>query len=253
MIVMLKLSKIVGEFMDKEIIITAKDIANRKKKYNNLKLILSIIFIILILAFIILSVIYNGGKFTVTLDPALALESGIVIYDDPEIKEGKRKLTAKNLEFMDNISIDWIPQNIDNESNGTHNGENYIAYTFYIENQGKEVINYWYSVVIDDVIKNVDEAARVMIYLNGERSLYAKINSYTKEAEKDTKVFFSDEEAVLEQRRDFKPGDIDKFTVVIWLEGDDPDCVDSILGGEIKMHMEIREEHKEQENGKEEK
>ena len=45
----------------------------------------------------------------------------------------------------------------------------------------------------------------------------------------------------------------DKFTVVIWLEGDDPDCVDSILGGEIKMHMEIREEHKEQENGKEEK
>ena len=39
---------------------------------------------------------------------------------------------------MDNISIDWIPKNIDTESNGSHNGENYIAYTFYIENEGEK-------------------------------------------------------------------------------------------------------------------
>ena len=33
---------------------------------------------------------------------------------------------------------------------------------------------------------------------------------------------------------------------MIWLEGDDPDCVDALIGGEIKMHMDIREEHIEQ-------
>ena len=165
---------------------------------------------------------------------------------DELIKESKRKLSARELEFMDNISIDWIPKNIDTESNGSHNGENYIAYTFYIENEGEETINYWYSIIIDDVIKNVDEAARVMVYLNGDRRVYAKVNSYTNEPEKDTLPFYSKDEAVLEQRKDFKPGDIDKFTIVIWLEGDDPDCVDNILGGEIKMHMEIREEHKEE-------
>ena len=238
----------------KEVVITADKIKKRKKFYKRTKLIVFIILLILIFSFIILSIVYNGGRFTVTLDNNFALKSGIILYETEEFQNDQtRKLYAENIDFLDNISIDWLPKDIDNEKDGSHNGENYIAYTFYIENQGKEVINYWYSVVIDDVIKNVDEAARVMIYLNGERSVYAKINSYTKEAEKDTKVFFSDEEAVLEQRRDFKPGDIDKFTVVIWLEGDDPDCVDSILGGEIKMHMEIREEHKEQENGKEEK
>ena len=231
--------------MNKEIVLTADQIYGRKKRFKNIKIILSIALIILILAFIILSIIYNGGRFTITLDPTLALESGIVIYDDPEIKEEKRKLSAKELNFMDNISIDWIPQNIDNEQNGSHNGENYIAYTFYIENKGTEVMNYWYSVVIDDVIKNVDEAARVMIFLNGNKTVYAKKSSYTGEPEKDTKEFFSAEEAVLEKRENFSPNDVDKFTVVIWLEGDDPDCVDSILGGEIKMHMEIREEHKE--------
>ena len=51
---------------------------------------------------------------------------------------------------------------------------------------------------------------------------------------------------VLENRTDFKPGDVDKITIFIWLEGDDPECVDNILGGEIKMHMEIAEEHLEE-------
>ena len=35
---------------------------------------------------------------------------------------------------------------------GDHNGKNYIAYTFYVENTGKENINYWYEVIVDDVV-----------------------------------------------------------------------------------------------------
>lgn len=229
--------------MAKEVVVKASTIAKRKKRYQKTKLTISIVLLILIFSFIILSVIYKGGRFTITLDPRLSTDNRIVIYEDNEIKESKRKLVARDLDFMDNISIDWIPQNIDTEANGSHNGENYIAYTFYIENEGEETINYWYMVLIDDVIKNVDEAARVMIYKNGEKTVYAKTNSLTKEAEKDTKPFFSKDKAVVEQRNRFAPGDVDKYTIVIWLEGDDPDCTDNILGGEIKMHMEIREEY----------
>ena len=229
--------------MAKEVVVKASTIAKRKKRYQKTKLTISIVLLILIFSFIILSIIYKGGRFTITLDPRLSTDNRIVIYEDNEIKESKRKLVARDLDFMDNISIDWIPQNIDTEANGSHNGENYIAYTFYIENEGEETINYWYMVLIDDVIKNVDEAARVMIYKNGEKTVYAKTNSLTNEAEKDTKPFFSKDKAVVEQRKRFAPGDIDNYTIVIWLEGDDPDCTDNILGGEIKMHMEIREEY----------
>ena len=91
---------------------------------------------------------------------------------------------------MYNISIDWIPSNINNESDGSHNGDNYIAYTFYVANQGNESIDYWYSIIIDDVIKNVDEAVRVMIFLNDEKTVYAKKNSYTGMEEKDTNSFW---------------------------------------------------------------
>ena len=230
--------------MAKEVIVNAKKIKKRKKIFKITKISLACLLLFLIFIFIILNVIYKGGKFTVSLDKRLALDSKIVLYEDDEIKEEKRKLEARDLEFMDNISIDWLPQNIDNEANGSHNGENYIAYTFYIANNGEEIINYWYSVIIDDVIKNVDEAARVMVFLNGEKTVYAKKSSYTNEAEPGTKAFYSKDTAVLEQRNSFSPGSIDKFTVVIWLEGDDPECNDNILGGEIKMHMEIRGEYK---------
>lgn len=128
-----------------------------------------------------------------------------------------------------------------------HNGDNYIAYTFYIENMGDETIHYWYRVYIDDVIKNVDKAIRIGIYLNGEKTVYAKANERTSAPEKGTVAFKDAETALLVQRKNFKSKDVDKFTVVIWVEGDDPDCIDDLLGGEMKMHMTITEEHIKQE------
>lgn len=234
--------------MAKEVVVKAEKIYSRKRKYGNIKIIISILLLVLTLFFIILSIIYKGGKFTISLDTRLARENEIVIYENHILPEETIKLSAKDLEFMDNISIDWLPNNIDNEKDGSHNGENYIAYTFYIKNKGTQTVNYWYSIKIDDVIKKVDEAARVMIYHNGEKKVYAKINSITQNPEKDTVPFYDNKTPVLEQRENFQPEEEDKFTIVIWLEGDDPDCIDNILGGEIKMHMEIRQEFKEENN-----
>mgnify|MGYP000251254363 CR=1 FL=1 len=96
--------------MAKEVVVKASTIAKRKKRYQKTKLTISIVLLILIFSFIILSVIYKGGRFTITLDPRLSTDNRIVIYEDNEIKESKRKLVARDLDFMDNISIDWIPQ-----------------------------------------------------------------------------------------------------------------------------------------------
>ncbi len=82
-----------------------------------------------------------------------------------------------------------------------------------------------------------------MVYLNGEQNVYAKLNGFTEEPEEDTKAFYDDETVMLECRENFAPGDIDRFTIVIFIEGDDPDCTNALLGGELKMHMEITEEH----------
>ena len=56
-------------------------------------------------------------------------------------------------------------------------------------------------------------------------------------------MFYSDKEVAVEQRKDFQPGEVDKFTIVVFIEGDDPECLDNLIGGEMKMHMDITEEH----------
>ena len=230
--------------MAKEVIVTADTIKKRKKAFLKTKVVIGLLILVFLLIFTILGIVFNVNKFTITLDNKLQDEKGIILYSNPNEKAHQRKLFASALNDMDNISYDWIPKDVHTSSNGgSHNGDNYIAYTFYIENEGEVSVNYWYSIIIDDVIKRGDEAVRVIVFLNDEETVYAKINNETGEAEKNTEPFYKDDVVVLKSRNDFKVGDVDKFTIVIYLEGDDPDCLNDIIGGEIKMHMEIREEH----------
>lgn len=222
---------------------TSNKIYKRDFRIRLIRLALLILLMFLIVLYFILSIVYDTGNFTVILDENLSWQKGIVIYERLNAKVVSRRLEATGIDGMDNISINWLPDNLDTEAEGSHNGDNYIAYTFYVENEGKEDINYWYSILVDDVILNVDEAIRVMVYLNGEQTVYAKLNGSTEEPEEGTKAFYSDDTVMLESRQNFAPGDIDKITIVIFIEGDDPDCTNALLGGEMKMHMDITEEH----------
>ena len=234
--------------MAKEVLVTAEKLHKRKKKVKLAKRVSLIILIVLTILFIVLTLVFKGGKFVIQLDKSASRDSSLVIYDFEEDREAKRRLYADEMPFMDNISIKWIPQNIDTEKEGSHNGENYIAYTFHVENVGKEAVNYWYEVVIDDVIKNVDEGIRIMIFLNGDKNVYAKLNGDTKEPEPNTTAFYNSDLnldeyiAVLEERKNLQPNEPDRITIVVWIEGDDPDTVNALIGGDIKMHMNIREE-----------
>ena len=155
--------------MAKEVIVTAGKVKRRKKFSRIVRLALLFLWFFLIVVYIILKIIYNEGSFTVTLDSNKELVSGLAIYDTLTNSQPKRKLYATPIKFMDNISYKWIPENVSEEAIGSHNGQNYIAYTFFVENQGNRVLNYWYEVIIDDVIRNVDEAIRVRIYQNDEQ------------------------------------------------------------------------------------
>lgn len=228
---------------EKKMRLSSQKVKLREQKIRYVKAGLLIILLFLIIIYFLLRIAYESGDFTISLDENFSLKSGLVMYEKLEEKDDKRMLRATRADFIDNISVNWLPKDIDNQGEGSHNGDNYFAYTFYIENKGSDVVNYWYEIKIDDVIKNVDRAVRVMVVRNGERTIYAKPNETTNEPEEGTTAFYSPTEVLVEGRKDFKPGDIDKFTIVIFIEGDDPDCIDALIGGEIKMHMDITEEH----------
>ncbi len=221
----------------------SEKIQKREVKIKILKIGLLISSLFLIIIYFLLRALYSNDSFTISIDQAFSRKTGIVAYEHLAEKDHKIILEAKNLEFVDNISVNWIPKNIDNEAEGSHNGENYIAYTFYLQNMGQHTIDYWYTIPIDDVVRNADTAIRVMIFRNGEKTIYAK-KAANGGPEPDTVEFFSDKIVCVEGRKDFKAGEIDKFTLVIWMEGDDPECIDNIIGGQVKMHMDITGEQK---------
>lgn len=223
--------------------VKAQTIYKRELIKKIVKISLLLLLIIISIIYLVLYVAYQSGRFTITLDKNLSNQKNVYLSESGKISERTRHLSAETINYMDNISKGWIPEDVDEEADGSHNGDNYIAYTFYVVNGGNETVHYWMEMDVDDTIRRVDEAIRIMIYRNGEPVVYAKKNEKTGDAEPDTKMFVSDNIAVLEQRKNFKPKSKDRYTVVVWIEGDDPECKNDLLGGEIKMHIDITEEH----------
>lgn len=223
-----------------------------KKLGKILFVFLLLIILILLILYYTIGIIYNNGNFSVTLDKNLYFDKGLIIYDDKDYKVYRTELLAPSPESFDNISHKWLPQNINDSEGGSHNGDNYLAYTFYVENTGSDVSDYWTEVVIGDVIRNVDSAVRIRIYKNGEYVTYAKIGG-NGQAEPDTVPFLDDKTVAIRHNPNFKPGDIDKYTLVLWIEGSDPDCTDNILGGEFKVEMKFNSEHIDNQSEGEEK
>ena len=228
----------------------AKKESRKRARYKVFRILLAVTILFLVNVYIVLAIFYRGENFTVTLDSEYGRESGLVIYEEKANKRFSTYLKSEDIEFFTDISVDWLPKNINNEGEGSHNGRNYIAYTFYAENMGQDTINYWTTIKIDDVIKNVDEAIRVMVFKNDNKVIYAKNSRQTGNPEPGTTPFHKDNVVMLEPTENFKVGDIDKYTVVIWVEGDDPECKNDLIGGEIKMHMTLTEEHILQEHEK---
>ena len=226
--------------MNNGVEVEAQKVYKRKLFIKVVKIAFLLLLILISIIYLFLYIVYAGGRFTVSLDKNMSNRKNVFLSENGSLKNKARELSADTIEYMDNISIKWLPDSIDKEKTGAHNGDNYIAYTFYVINSGKEKVNYWYEIDIDDTIKNVDEAIRIMIYRNGEATVYAKKSKETGKAEPNTKKFVSSKIAVLEQRKNFKPNSKDRYTVVVWIEGDDSE---SLLGGEIKLHMDFTEEH----------
>ncbi|MDY4641125.1 MAG: hypothetical protein ACI32B_07235 [Erysipelotrichaceae bacterium] len=177
------------------------------------------------------------GNFTINLNRLELFRKGVTISDDSVFTKPTARLTANAISDATNISIADLPADI-NEIDGDHNGDNYVAYTYYIRNAGKEDVAYNAAITLDSYSKNADEAVRVIVYHNDERTVYAK-EARDGSPEPGTTPFVSQQVVCEYRNEDFLVGNVDKYTIVIFLEGDDPECVDAIIGGSLQFSMNI--------------
>lgn len=217
---------------------TAKQVHRRHVLLRTAGVVALISTVLLLISFALANFVNKAGNFTVNV-----LEQGpdkaITISNNKDFSNPTTSLEADIIDQMDNTTESWLPENVD-DVDGSHNGDNYIAYTFYVKNSGKETVSYQADIDILSVLKNADEAVRIKVYHNGEATLFAKRQKDKTDPEPDTTPFFSETKVMSQTFDNMKPGDQDKFTVVIWLEGNDPECVDNILGGEVKMAMRLK-------------
>lgn len=177
------------------------------------------------------------GNFTINLDRLELFRKGIAIDYDPNFSAPTARLVASPVEDATNISINDIPDNVA-DVDGDHNGQNYMAYTYYLRNAGKEDVAYIASINVESASKGADDAVRVAVWHNGNKTVYAKASA-DGTPEKGCVNFVSDSVVCLITEEDFLVGNVDKYTVAVWLEGDDPECVDRIVGGSIQLGMKI--------------
>lgn len=221
--------------------VNAKKIKKRRIATRFLFLIFIALLLLMSIAYAIVYVVNQTGNFTIMLDKNLQEKQSIIVSPKSDFSIRPVKMVVDSLKYMDNITESWLPNDID-EIEGPHNGNNYLAYTFFVKNIGVKETSYRTTIDILSVIKNVDDAIRVAVYLNGEKTVYAKRKPDTFEPEVGTVPFYKTNQVMNELRENFKVDEVDRYTVVVWLEGEDSECIDSILGGEMKMVMTIGED-----------
>lgn len=225
----------------------SKKVKKREALIRILVVILIILLLFLSIMFACSSYINKAGDFTVTMDKD-AFNMGITLSETPDFKNGTRFLAGKKCANMGDCTLEWLPDDIDS-IDGSHNrsnGQEFLAYTFYVKNAGQQDVGYRAHININSVALDADEAVRVMVFRNGTPMIYAKPKKGTTNVMENNeghyridKNFVSNTKVMQTEEKFFPVGKVDKYTVVIWLEGWDPECVDNILDGEIKMSMDF--------------
>ena len=222
------------------------------KKVKKREALIRILVIILIILLLFLSILFacssyvnKAGDFTVTLDKD-AYIMGLSLSETKAFENPTRFLAGTKCANMSECTLEWLPQDID-EIDGSHNRSNdqeFMAYTFYLKNAGQVDVGYYGSIKIDSAALGADEAMRVMVFRNGEPTIYAKPKKGTTNILENNeghyrvdKNFIANDKVMEISEENFPVGQVDKYTVVIWLEGWDPECVDDIMDGEVKLSM----------------
>ncbi len=232
---------------------------------GTLSMLLSLAGLFLLTAFGWSIVTEQAGSFTINLTSKMIME-GFSLSDTEDFENKTTRLFSEKVKDLTNITIKDIPENID-ETDGIHNGDNYVAHTFYIMNEGEEPAAYTYELKLVDETKDVSSAMWIMFFEDDEQLVFARMSDNDKaegvlgydEVAPFHSSAYNEEQYIYENGLygllttpfesdsvicsgfvdEIGVGEIRKYTVVIWVEGNDPNCTNDILGGYAKLRLDF--------------
>lgn len=233
----------------------------QEKKKKKITILVSSISAVVVAVFVILSFLgRNLGSFTVNLNRS---NVSLALSEKSNLEDSTSFLRIADIPTMDTYTYGMIDKDSEVDSEATDylkgaqrniKGEvtslNYLKYTFFITNTGTTSATYDFSLnfLDNEDGSNVDNQAikdimRVKLYSNTDSdshnaAIYANkgknvkvvdgqetFNEYVSDTNKQLCTNFVDEDTVLKFKyENFKSGEQIRYTVLIWLEGSDPEC-----------------------------
>ena len=216
------------------------------------------------------------GHFTISMGEDLFRE-GFTLSETGDFAHPTTHLFCTPAENIPCISITYIPEDVDERDGQQHteryfaytyyirnDGESTVDYTWELRlnSESNELSSAaWFMIFEDGEMQFYAEAKE-----NGELQAlpdladesgyaYSRAPLYDKAADpegqyellKETealtywrlipKPFASEDVVATGGQTGVAPGDVHKYTIVIWLEGDDPDCTNDLIGGHLGLDM----------------
>lgn len=213
----------------------SKSIASAVRWKRRFAVILTCAVIVLLVLWFIAWLLTTIGDLVIDVD-STAAKQRIVISETSDFADPVLELSGKKINDVKAITYDWLPTDLDTASDGSHNGKNYLAYTFYVKNSGSSTATFDSTLTFAGIAKSADESLRVMIYKNGEPTIYAKPNMDGSPLEEIVNFEFVDKDTIMHDTiTNLAPNETIKYTIVTWIEGNDPEGIDDIKGAYAKM------------------
>ena len=204
--------------------------------WKKIRPILLSIFMCCIFFLILMAITSNrNGDLTIYVDRT-SITKSLSLSESRTLSDPKGKMYGPSLSGAWDTSEDYIPSDV-YLLDGNNSGSNYIAYTFYVYNSGIETLDYYMRFEIENTSKHLDEVVRVRFYVNDVLTTYAKKSNITDEPETGTTAFESDRIITSHTITDFEPNEVTKYSIVLWVAGEDAECTNEKIGGSITLSM----------------
>lgn len=169
-----------------------------RKIKSIMPIIITVIITILVVLFLVSLFTAKYGGLYIKSDEV------IIIADNRYLKEAKNKLSCPSPKYIAACTDVSIPAYVD-KIDGEHNGDDYLAYTFYCSNKLEDDIDCELQLKIIDT-SIIGKLLHVDIYDNGTKYDYI-LNTY-------------DENKLISHKSVININEVHKFTIVMWFEID---------------------------------
>ena len=181
------------------------------------------------------------GTFVISLDKES--RSGLSVCETSDFLNPTSMLHAQAKKNIHPIEYTSVPIQQITATDGNSDVRNCFGFTYYLKNVGETVVDVGVNIMQEGATVNLDKCSRILVCQDDQIiGVFKTTDNYIDANDKTPPDLYKQYYGInVYAYNIYKlyPGDVVKFTVIIWVEGWDIDCTDDKIGGSVQYNMTI--------------